>query len=242
MTPEQTCTRCWQVLSSEDTIDWDGRRVVHLDCRRPRQLSLEERALLYQYCWDHAVGECVSCTRSFRPDELHFGLLSDTDLCPQCRRDLTDGVRAHLYRCAMLPEEVRRRAQETRAVAQKLVKESGQLQDRADVLMREAEVAVAALRAALKPSAVEALRHVIRSKLRDGNLPYDDIPATIPGRPGDNSVCGACDHVVTSRTLMMVVTRQASPLSAPHEVAQIPFHADCFELWNEERRTLKHSS
>ena len=84
----------------------------------------------------------------------------------------------------MLPEEVRRRAQETRAVAPKLVKESGQLQDRADVLMREAEVAVAALRAAMKPSAVDALRHVIRSKLRDGNLPYDDIPATIPGRPG----------------------------------------------------------
>jgi hypothetical protein len=242
MEPEPTCPRCWQALSPDDTIDRDGDRVIHLDCRRPRRLSLEERAILYQYCWNHSVGECVSCARSFRPDELHFGLLSDMDLCPQCRKDLTDGVRAHLYRCAMLPEEVRRRAQETRAVAQKLVKESGQLQDRADVLMREAEVAVAALRDAMKQSTTEALRDVIRSKLRDGILPYDDIPATIPGRPGDDSVCGACDHVVTRRSLMMVVTRQASPRSAPHEVTPIPFHADCFELWNEERRTSKPNS
>jgi hypothetical protein len=166
MTPEPPCPRCWQVLSPEDTIDRDGGRVVHLDCRRPRRLSLEERALLYQYCWDHAVGECVSCARTFRPDELQFGLLSEMDLCPRCRQDLTDGVRAHLYRCAMLPEEVRRRAQETRAAAQKLVKQSGQLRDTADVLMREAEVAVAALRAAMRQSASEALRHAISSTYR----------------------------------------------------------------------------
>ena len=242
MTPEPTCPRCGQALSPEDTIDWDGRRVVHLDCGRPRRLSFEERALLYEYCWDHAVGECVSCARSFRPDEFLSGLLGNTDLCPQCRKDLTDGVRAHLYSCAMLPEEVRRRARETRAVTQKLVKQSSQLQDCADVLMREAEVGVAALRAAMKQSASEALRLVIRSKLRDGSLPYDDIPATIPGRPGDHSVCGACDHVVTSRSLMMIVTRRASPVSIPHGVTPIPFHADCFELWNEERRTLKPSS
>jgi hypothetical protein len=215
--------------------------VVHLDCRRPRRLSFEERALLYEYCWDHAVGECVSCARSFRPHEFLSGLLGNTDLCPHCRKDLTASVRAHLYSCSMLPEEVRRRARETRTAAQKLVRRSGQLQDRvADVLMHETEVALAALRAAMKESAAEALRLVIRSKLRDGRLPYDDIPATIPGRPGDNSVCIACDHVVTSRTLMMIVTRQASPGSPPN--VPIPFHADCFELWNEERRTLKPSS
>jgi hypothetical protein len=242
MRREPTCPRCGQAFSPEDTIDRDGRGVVHLDCRRPRRLSLEERVLLYEYCWEHAVGECVVCARSFRPDELLSGLSGDTDLCPQCRNDLSDSVRAHLYRCAMLPAEVRRRAQEARAAAQKLVKESGQLQDRADVLMREAEVAVAALRAAMKQSASEALRLIIRSGLRDGSLPYDDIPATIVGRPGDDSVCGACEHVIMSRELMMVVTRQASPLSAPHEVTPIPLHADCFVLWNEERRTFKPSS
>jgi len=39
----------------------------------------------------------------------------------------------------MLPGEVRRRAREARAAAQRLVKNSHQLSDRADVLMREAE-------------------------------------------------------------------------------------------------------
>jgi hypothetical protein len=142
----------------------------------------------------------------------------------------------------MLPAEVRRRAQEAREAARTLVKESGQIGDRADVLMREAEVAVAALRDAMKQSALESLRRIIRLKLRDGSLPHDGIPPTIAGRPGDDSVCGVCDHIVTSRDLMMVIPRQASPLSAPHEVTPIPFHADCFELWNEERRTFKSSS
>jgi len=46
----------------------------------------------------------------------------------------------------MLPELLRLRAQEARDAARKLVKESGQLRDRADVLMHEAEAAIAALR------------------------------------------------------------------------------------------------
>ena len=46
----------------------------------------------------------------------------------------------------MLPATVRRRAQETREATQRLVKQSNQLCDRADVLMREAE----ALREELK--------------------------------------------------------------------------------------------
>lgn len=242
MESELTCPRCWQVLSPEDTIDRDGGRVVHLDCRRPRRLSLEERVHLYQYCWEHAVADCVSCARSFRTNELLLGPSGDTDRCPKCRRDLTDSVRAHLYRCAILRAEGLRQAQETRVASQKLVTQNGQLQDTADVLMREAEVALAAHRAAMKESASEALRRVIRPKRRDGSLRYDDVPATIPGRPGDDSVCGVCDHVITSRDLMMVMTRPASPLSALHEATSIPFHADCFVLWNEERRSFKPSS
>lgn len=46
----------------------------------------------------------------------------------------------------MLPEEVRLRAQEAREAARRLVKESSRLRDQADVLMREAEAAIAALR------------------------------------------------------------------------------------------------
>ena len=184
----------------------------------------------------------MSCGQTFRLDELLSGLFGDTDLCPRCRNDLTDSIRVHLYSCAMLPAEVRRRAQEIRAASQKLAKQSGQLHGQTDVLMREAEVALALLRDAMKQSASEALRHVIRAKLRDADLPYDDIPAPIPGRPGDDSVCGACDHVVTSSNLMVLVPRQASTLSAQPRVPPIPFHADCFELWNEERRTFKPNS
>ena len=73
-----------------------------------------------------------------------------THLCPRCRADLTESLRAHLYTCLTLPEEVRRAAREVRDASQRLIKESGQLQDCADVLMREAEAAVAALRATMR--------------------------------------------------------------------------------------------
>jgi hypothetical protein len=52
----------------------------------------------------------------------------------------------HLYGCSMLPAEVRRRAQAAREAARSLVKQSGQLNDRVDVLLREAEAALYALR------------------------------------------------------------------------------------------------
>ena len=55
------------------------------------------------------------------------------------RVDLTERLREHLYGYALLPSEVRQRAREARAAARRLVKESDQLQDRADVLMREAK-------------------------------------------------------------------------------------------------------
>ena len=236
-----TCLRCSQVVSSEDTVERDGDRVVHLDCRRPRRLSLEERALLYRYCGDHAVGQCASCARSFRQDELLAGLSADgTDLCPQCRQDLTESVRAHLDGCAMLPAEVRRRAHDTRVATQALLKQSGELQDRADVLLREAEVALATSRVASQ-STTEVLRRLVQYKLRDGSLPHDGIPPAIPGRPGEGSACGACEKVVTSRELMMVVTVEAQAPLAPRELRSIPLHPDCFRVWNDERRSFKPS-
>jgi hypothetical protein len=54
-------------------------------------------------------------------------------------------LREHLYTCLMLPGEVRRKAREARAAVRKFVKES-LLSDQADVLMPEAEAAIAALR------------------------------------------------------------------------------------------------
>ncbi|PYN36970.1 MAG: hypothetical protein DME01_06255 [Candidatus Rokuibacteriota bacterium] len=116
----------------------------------PQMLTVDERAVLFYFCLNHAVARCLACARSFQLSELTADLLSGrTHLCPQCRRDLTDNVRSHLYGCAVLPAEVRQKAQTLREAARHLVKESRQLRGRADVLAREAEAAVEANRRAL---------------------------------------------------------------------------------------------
>ena len=113
-------------------------------------LTVDERAVLFYFCLNHAVARCLACARSFQLSELTADLLSGrTHLCPQCRRDMTDNVRSHLYGCAVLPAEVRQKAQTLREAARHLVKESRQLRGRADVLAREAEAAVEANRRAL---------------------------------------------------------------------------------------------
>jgi hypothetical protein len=144
--PASTCTRCLQVISPEDTIQLTSRGMIHVNCRIPRDLSPEERALLFRFCWDHAVAKCAACARSFRQTELGADFLGKrAHLCPRCRVDLTESVRGHLYSCTMLPEEVHLRAREARDATSKLIRQSHQT-DRADVLMREAEAAIAALR------------------------------------------------------------------------------------------------
>jgi hypothetical protein len=224
------------VLSPEDTVERDGNRVVHVDCLQPRRLTGEERVALFQYCWDHAVAECAPCSRTFRQEELLASLFGDSmDRCPKCRMDMTDAIRAHLYSCAMLPATVRRRAQETREAAQRLVKQSNQLYDRADVLMREAE----ALREELKRSAPDALRRLIRVKLRDGSLPHDTASAILPGRRGDGSRCRACDQIIPNRSRMIAVSKRTAPLSIEEPPFQL--HSHCFVLWSEERQRFKTS-
>jgi hypothetical protein len=153
--PEQkwTCPHCSQILSPEDTVIFGNGRVSHLDCKRPHILSAEERALLFVYCCDHQVGQCVPCGGRYALNELASDLLSgQTNLCPRCRRDLTASVRAHLYGCVLMPADVRCRARVARETAQRLVKRSHQLGDAADVLMREAEAAFAALRESMRQS------------------------------------------------------------------------------------------
>lgn len=134
---DPTCPRCLRIISPDHSIVAQGVRLFHLDCDRPSALSFEECALLYTYCWDHAVADCVGCARSYRRSELE----ADLTRCPDCRADLTDRLRAHLYDCAMLPANLRRRARETRELSRMLVKHNHQLRDAADVLLREVEVA-----------------------------------------------------------------------------------------------------
>ena len=140
------CSLCQQVISPNDTVGSVGYGMAHVDCGRPRSLSLEEHVLLYVYCCDHAVAECAACARSFRQEELGadpFG--SRTYDCLHCHADLTASIRAHLAACAMLPEQLRRRVKAAREITQRLLKRSYQLSERADVLLREVEAALDAL-------------------------------------------------------------------------------------------------
>jgi len=149
------CQACRQVISIDDAISFslDSRRLTHFDCRRPRTLTPEERLLIATYCWEHTVAECPACERSYRLPELVSVIVDgNTHYCPFCHRDLIDNVRAHLYACTMLPARVLERAQALREAALRLVKRSGQLSDRADVLMRQTEAAIQSLRIAVRES------------------------------------------------------------------------------------------
>ena len=130
-------------MADDSVVALHDGRVSHLDCRIPRALSPDERAVLIFYCFDHPVAECARCRRPFREIELATDYFKGhTHLCPFCNEDLTDAIRTHLYSCAMAPETVRRRAQMARDTARGLVKQSHQLQDDADLLSREAEALI----------------------------------------------------------------------------------------------------
>src|SRR5438093_7992675 len=127
---KSTCSRCSRMISPGDTIVLRPAGLSHLDCEQPQRLSAEERDLLFTYCRNHPASKCVACAGDFKLSELASDVLGVLRyLCPRCRRDLTDSVRAHLYGCAMLPEEVRRRAQAAREAAGERVKQSRQLRE-----------------------------------------------------------------------------------------------------------------
>jgi len=134
------CSKCSEPITLSDAIESSRGRLSHVDCSRPGMLTTEENALLFAYCYGHAVAYC--CDLSFRLAELAADAGGRTNLCPRCHRDLTQVARAHLYGCAMLPSEVRLRAQAVREAARRLVKQSHQLRDSSDVLIREAEAAL----------------------------------------------------------------------------------------------------
>jgi hypothetical protein len=143
------CPQCSKAISPDDTFILDSSRLSHLDCKRPRVLSPEERVALFRFCWEHTVAECEQCAKGYRVTELASDLFSGREhLCPQCRADLLGSVRAHLYSCAILSATVLQRLREARVVAQRLVKRGREPSDVADVLMRELEVALHALREA----------------------------------------------------------------------------------------------
>ena len=149
----RTCPQCSGVISPRDTLLVRNRHLVHLDCTRPRMLSPDERAVLLSFCVDHAVAQCLACASSFHLGQLTADPLAGRSyLCPQCRRDLTENVRAHVYGCGAMPVIVRSRAVALREAAWNLVKQSQQLQGTADVLVHETEALHDEIQRALRRS------------------------------------------------------------------------------------------
>src|SRR5262249_41962252 len=208
---------CFVGLALDDVVESDVVIVVHFDCQGPRDLTRQERALLFGCCWAHRIA-CPACGQSFQLFELDsdpFEAYKRTR-CPRCQTEVIQTVCDHLYACPLSPEVSRRRAREIRETAQTLVKQARELRDRADVLMRETEVTARELCEALKQSAWEGLCRLIQAKLRDGSLPHGDIQEPIVGLPGDGSICGACDQQISQHHLMMMI---------PSAATLIPFHA-----------------
>ena len=83
----------------------------------------------------------------------------------------------------------------------------------------------------------DALRKLIRDKLKDGRLPLNSM-SRFWGGPADGEVCDACDQPITNKQLVMEGI--ASTLSdRPKERKPIQFHVGCFQIWDAERRALK---
>src|SRR4030095_6834908 len=145
------CTKCSEPIALSDVIESTNGHLSHIDCKRPHVLTPEERALVFVYCSGHVVARCPACDISFRYAELAADILggSRTNMCPRCRRELTEAVRAHLFRCAMLPSEIRLRAQAASEAAPRLVKEK-QLGELSDLQIREAENALFEKQSALR--------------------------------------------------------------------------------------------
>ena len=81
----------------------------------------------------------------------------------------------------------------------------------------------------------EAIRILIRQKLRDGRLTYDSMPRFLGG-PGNEERCDACDLPVNEGQLVM-----EGIASTVSETKPIQFHVVCFQLWDHARREPKTS-
>jgi len=102
------CSKCSKPIALTDIIESHNGHLSHIDCKRPQVLTPEERALFFLYCSGHVVARCPACDVSYRYTELAADMVGGTrtNMCPRCRQDLTEAVRSHLFRCALLPADV----------------------------------------------------------------------------------------------------------------------------------------
>jgi hypothetical protein len=71
---------------------------------RPSNFSSAERQLIFVYCFDHVVAECLACHVTYGWQQLGADAITGrTNMYPQCRQDHSDSIRVHLYGCPMAP-------------------------------------------------------------------------------------------------------------------------------------------
>ena len=76
----------------------------------------------------------------------------------------------------------------------------------------------------------EAIRALVREKLRDGRLPFDSIRKLWCG-PANGEVCDACDQPIPGQQVIIEGISSTLRTKRP-----IQFHVRCFQIWEEERR------
>src|SRR5262249_6675977 len=91
-------------------------------------------------------------------------------MCPRCHQDLTEAIRAHRFRCSMRPPRCNSERGPWREAAHRLVKESQELRDKADVLIREAEAALFEARKALHAAMSKTLPELVALPPRTSDL------------------------------------------------------------------------
>src|SRR5262249_9147309 len=64
------CAKCSQPIALTDIIEANNGHLSHIDCKRPKVLTPEERALVFVYCSAHVVARCPACDISYRYTEL----------------------------------------------------------------------------------------------------------------------------------------------------------------------------
>ena len=104
--------------------------------------------------------------------------------------------------------------------------EIGALRAQRRALVSQRRELASHIREESRPYIQASLRRIIRWKLLAGRLPRDSA-SILSGRPGTGERCVACDLPLDSTQLVMEV---------PWGDAPVHFHANCFMLWDDERR------
>ena len=78
----------------------------------------------------------------------------------------------------------------------------------------------------------KALHILIAQKLQGGRLPRNSVPRVV-GRPGDGETCDACGASITKEQMCVEGIALAAGGGRPMQL-----HADCFQIWETERRKL----